>query len=97
MDEIRTLKSELQGLMKNILSLDDFGDHVRNASDIKQNLYDFQVAILRLTDWRKNKPAPQKIGIPVISGVNLTQIEIPNFDGYILNWMAILGIVASRN
>ena len=39
LDEIRTLESELQGLKKDILFLDIFGEHVRKASDIMQILF----------------------------------------------------------
>ena len=34
----------------------------------------------------KKEPAPHTFGMQVVGGVNLPQIEIPTFDGNILNW-----------
>ena len=48
--EIRSLEGELQGLKDKIFSLDDIGEHMRKASDIKVNLFDLRVTISRVTD-----------------------------------------------
>ena len=59
LDEIISLEGELQGLKTDILSLEDIGDRVRTAFDIKETLFDQLVAILRLTDQEKEEPSPQ--------------------------------------
>ena len=66
LDEIRSLKSELQGLKKDIFSLDCFIDHMRKASNIEQTLLDLRVGILYLMEQMKKEPTPQMIGMPVV-------------------------------
>ena len=55
-DEMRSLKGELQGLKKDILSLEDIGEWVRKAFDIKGTLFELQVAISHLTKQTKKSP-----------------------------------------
>ena len=86
LDEIKNLEGELQALKKDIFSLEDIGERVRKASDIKGSLFDLGVAISRLMERTKKEPSPQVITPPMLAGVNLPRIEIPTFDGNILNW-----------
>ena len=86
LDEIRSYEGELQGLKKDILSLEDIRERVRKASDIKGTLFDLWVAILHLTECVKKQPSPEVIAPPMLAGVYLTWIEIPTFDESILNW-----------
>ena len=71
LDEITSLKSELQGLKKDILFLDNFGERVRRVSYIKQLLLQSQVVISRLMEWMKKEPTPQVFGMPLMGGVSL--------------------------
>ena len=48
-------------------------------------MFDLQVAITCLTEGMK-KPTSEVIGMPMMGGVNLQQIEVPTFDANILNW-----------
>ena len=40
-------------------------------------------------DQAKKEPSPQVIATPMLAGVHLPQIEIPTFDGNILNWQLL--------
>ena len=85
--EIESLEGELQGVKKDILSLDDFGERLEWVSNIKRILSKLRITISRLTEEIKKEPEPREaIRIPVMSGINLPRIEIPTFDGNILNW-----------
>ena len=86
LEKIRSLEAELQGARKEVLLLDDYGGRVRRASDIEQSLFDLRVAISRLMERVKKEPSPPVIAPPILAGVNLPRIEIPTFDGSILNW-----------
>ena len=86
MDEIRRLKGELPGIKKKILFYDDFEGCVRKASYIKQILFDLRVVIYHLMEQTKKKPTPQVVRMLTMGVVNVLQIEIPTFDGNILNW-----------
>ena len=66
MNKIKSLKVELEGLKKEILSLNNYGRHVRRASDIEQNLFDFRVAISHLMEQTKIKHAPYTFGLPIM-------------------------------
>ena len=47
------------------------------ASDIEGTMFNLRVAIRRLTKQSKKEPIPQMIGMPVMDGVNLPQIDVP--------------------
>ena len=59
MDRLRSLEMELQGVRRDILLLDDYGERVRKASDIEQSLFDLRVAISRLMERTKKEPSLQ--------------------------------------
>ena len=86
LDEIRSLEGELQGLKHKIFSLDDIRERMRKDSDNKGNLFDLRVAISHVTKQTKPGPTSLGIGMSMMGGVNLPHIEIPTFDGSILNW-----------
>ena len=71
LDELRSLESELQGLKKDTISLDNFEERVRKACDIKQNLFNLRVAILHLVERMKKELVPQMNGMPMMGGINL--------------------------
>ena len=72
----------MQRLKRDILSIDDDEGRKESASRIERFLFDVRVTISRLTEETKKKP----IGLPMIGGINLPGIEIPTFDGNVLNW-----------
>ena len=86
LEKISSLEAELQGARRGSLLLDDYGERVRKAPDIKQSLFDLRVAISCLMEQTKKVPSPQVLRTPMLAGVNLHWIEIPTFDGSILNW-----------
>ena len=75
----------LEGLMKEIVSV-YIGNRVQRALDIKGIFFDLRVDISYLMERMKEEPAPQTFGIGMMAGVNLPRIEVPTFDGTILNW-----------
>ena len=85
---ITGLEGKLQGLKEKILSLDDYKVPKDQASWIKTDLFDLRVIITQKTDDPKKKEtaAINTTGMPTTSGVNLPRIEVPTFDGNILNW-----------
>lgn len=71
-----------------LLSQCDVGERMRKASKIKGNLLDLRVAISCLMERMKKEPTLETIAMPMIGGVNLPRIEVPMFDGTILNcWL----------
>ena len=82
-DKIKSLEGELHVLKKEILPLDDFQGRLGKASHIEQTLSDLRVMIYRLLEKAKKEPDTKVM--PMMSGINLPRIEIPTFDGNILN------------
>ena len=86
-DEIGSLKAKLQGIQERILSLDDYTRREDLASRIERDLFDLRVIVTRKTDDPKKKESTgDTAGLATMSGVNLPRIEVPTFDGNILNW-----------
>ena len=85
-DKNRSLEGELQGLKKDILSLEDIGELVRKSSNFKAKLFVLRVAILQLMERMNKELTLQAFGMPMMCGVDLPQIEVPTFDSTILNW-----------
>ena len=86
MDKIKRLEGKLEGLEKELLSLDDFGRRLERASEIERTLFGLRVKITRLMEQTKKEPSPKVVEPPLMAGVNLPRIEIPKFDSNILNW-----------
>ena len=86
MDKIKSLEEELQGLKKEIISLEDFGERIDRASGIERTLFELRVVITRLMKETKKEPVPKVVETPLMASVSLPRIEIPTFDGNILNW-----------
>ena len=88
LDPTRSFEGELQRLKKDILSLDDMGECVQQASGtcMKGNLFNLRVVIFQLMEQTKKDPTLLDIKKPMMGGVNLPWIEVPTFDGIILNW-----------
>ena len=84
--KIGTVEGEIQELRKKIFSLDDVGERLGKASSLEGELLELRVAISRKTETKK-ETAAETIGMPMtMGGVNLPRIEVPKFDGNILNW-----------
>ena len=87
MDKIKSLEGKLEGLQMEILSLDDYGWRLERASGVERTLFGLKVALSRLMEETKGELDSKKVvGVPMLSGANLPRIEIPTFDGNILNW-----------
>ena len=92
LDKITSLEGELHvhRLKKDtctcILSLEDIEERMQRASDIDETLLDLRVAILTLMERTKKEPTLEVFGMPLIGGVNVSQIEVSTFDGTVLNW-----------
>ena len=86
MDKIKSLEGKLEGLEERILSLEEFGGRLERANRIESTLFDLRVKITRLMEEAKKVPTPKVVETPFMAGVSLPRIEIPTFDGNILNW-----------
>ena len=79
-DEMRSLKGKLEGLEKEILSLDDYERRKEKASHIERDLFDLRVAISRrMEKSTKRAYTSDRFGVTAITEVNLPRIEIPKF------------------
>ena len=76
----------LQGLKREILSIDDYEEQKERASWIEQSLFEATVTISCLKEEEKKVPTGDSVGIPMMDRVNLPRIEILRNDGNILNW-----------
>ena len=88
LDKISSLKGELQGLKEQIFSLENVRDRLQMVFNIEGTpclTYEWLLRMC-LTGQSKKVPILQEIGMPMMGGVNLPQIEVPTFDGTILNW-----------
>ena len=86
LDKIKRREGKLEGLEKEITSLNDFWGRLERAFHIEHTLLDFRVVISRLMEETKKEPMPLEMWMPIIHGVNLPQIEVSKFDGNIFNW-----------
>ena len=76
----------LQGLKREILFIEDYEERKERASRIVHLLFEARVTISRLTEEEKKAPTGDRLGMPMMDGVNLPRIAVPKFDGNILNW-----------
>ena len=86
LDKTKSLEGELRVLKEKILSLDDYEDRKDRASHIERDFLQLRLDISRKLTPMKKEPVPDTIGTPMMAGVNLPRIEVPKFDGNILNW-----------
>ena len=81
------LKAKLKSLEREILSLDDYERRKERVSHVERDLFDLRVAVsCRMEESSKKELKGDKFGVPAMAGVNLPRIDIPTFDGNILNW-----------
>ena len=64
------------------MSIDDYEERKERTSQIEHSLFDPRVAISRLTEEERNV----NDRMSMMDRVNLPRIEVPKFDGNILNW-----------
>ena len=85
MDEVKSLKARVEALEREILALEEYGGRMDRASEIQSTLFDLKVGITRLLKKTKES-ACKVVETPLMANVNLPRIEIPRFDGNLLNW-----------
>ena len=66
--------------------MEDVEELEERKADLEQLLYNLSIEINRLVGTKNESPLPTVSGVTSMSGIQLTRIEVPNFDGNILNW-----------
>ena len=83
--KIKVLKQELKEIKKDLISVVDADELEEKRAALKQLLYDLNIELNRLARTKEEKP-PTISGATSITGNKLPRIEVPTFDGNILNW-----------
>ena len=76
----------MQILKRKILSLNDYAGRSERASHIEYTLSKLRVTIYRVMEKEEKESYPKVVDMPIMDRVNLPRIEVPKFDGSILNW-----------
>ena len=71
---------------KDILSVEDAGDLENRATTLERLLRTLKADVKRLAGSKEVKPSLSATGATGITGIQLPKIEVPTFDGNILNW-----------
>ena len=83
----KDLKQQLQGINKDLISVEDSEELEDRRPDLQQLLYDLKIDVDRLAGLSEEEKTPlMTSGVTEKSSIRLPRMEIPAFDGNILNW-----------
>ena len=86
-DRVKNYQEELRGINGDLLSIDDADNLEESGTRLERLLCELSVSIKRLVGSKEEKPLPPTaIGSLGMSGIQLPKIEVPTFDGNLLNW-----------
>ena len=83
---INDLQLQSKEIEKDILSIEDAPELEKRRVTLEQLLYDVGIEVSRLAGSKEDKPPLATSGMTEMSRIKLPRIEIPSFDGNILNW-----------
>ena len=84
---VRSYESELRIINGDLLSIEDAGDLEDRGNTLERLLHQLRVYIKRMIGSKEEKPHPPTASGPIgVTGIQLPRIEVPTFDGNILNW-----------
>ena len=86
-ESIDDSKSEIRKISRDLLSMEDVGDLEDKVTMLERLLRALKTDVKRLVGRKEEKPnPPPAIGVMGMSGIQLPKIEVPTFDGDLLNW-----------
>ena len=85
-ERVKNYEVELQGLSQDLLSVEDTDNLEETGMTLEQLLSSLSISIKHLVGSKNNTPQQNPSGVPGMTGVQLPWIELPTFDGNILNW-----------
>ena len=85
-ESIKDSKLELQKLSRGLLSVEDAGDIEDRATTLEQVLWTLKTDVKHLRESKEEKSSPSASRVIGITGIQQPKIEVPTFDGNILNW-----------
>ena len=83
---MRSYEVELRGINRDQLSIEDADDLEDSGTTLERLLSNLRVCIKRLIGSKEKKPLPPMVcGAMGMSSIQLPKIEVPTFDGNLLN------------
>ena len=79
-------KWELRGISQDLLSVEDAGELEERETTLEQLLSGLNISIKRLVGSKNTTPPQNPSWVVGMTGVQLLRIDVPTFDGNILNW-----------
>ena len=83
-ERLKSIDTDLLGINHDMLQIDDFESVAGRTGGQEEALFELQVAIKRLLKNIKAVSAVDKD--KGLSGVKLPKLNVPTFDGKVLNW-----------
>ena len=77
---------ELRKISPELLSVEDGGELEDRVARLERLLRVLKIEVKRLAGRKEEKPQLPASGVLGMSGLQLPRIEVPTFDGNILNW-----------
>ena len=87
-EQLQDFKTELGSARQNVLSMsaDDAGDLMTTISMLDKRIHDISILIKEFLYPHKKPPTPTVTTASTSNGVRLPKLDVPTFDGDILNW-----------
>ena len=85
-ESIEESKSELRKISQYLLAMEDGEELEDRVAKLERLLRILKADVKRLAGTKEEKPPLPASGVLGMSGVQLPRIEVPTFDGNILNW-----------
>ena len=87
-EQLQDFKSELGAIRQNVLSMStsDAADLTRMISRLDKEIFDISIRIKKFLYPHKPPLAPTEATPTTSHGVRLPKLDVPTFDGDILNW-----------
>ncbi len=84
-EQLGILKAELAKVSGDILSLDEDSDGLTDReATLNKSMFDTSVKLKRLLQRNSKKTPP----VPATGGVKLPKLDVPTFDGNLINWQS---------
>ena len=87
-EQLQDFKGELEAVRQSVLSMStsDAGDLAETISGLDKEIFDVSIQIKEFLYPHKDSIAPPDTTPTTTHGVRLPKLDVPTFDGDILNW-----------
>ena len=85
-EKVKNYEVELWGIIQDLLSVEDADELEERGATLEQLLSGLSITIKRLVGGKNNTPPQNLSGVVGMTGVQLSRIDVSNFDENILNW-----------